>query len=266
LPFECAAVYNPCAAIFQNKVYLIYRAEGKYYDRYVSCLCLAESSDGVHFKKSRNNPIIVPNGVTEKRGCEDPRIVKIDGLYYLTYTAFSGNGVGVALAISKDLKVWKKQGIILKGIKSAQILDHPINGEFLMFVGDSNIRIARSKDLKQWKLDKQRFLSPRKRMFDSKLVEVGPQPVALGEKLLFIYNSADKLGVYHPSYCLLDPKNPDKILYRHNLPLASPFEYYELYGKVNYVIFVEGLVRFKNKYRIYYGAADKVVATAELKF
>jgi predicted GH43/DUF377 family glycosyl hydrolase len=266
LSYEAAAVYNPCAIVRNNKIYLIYRAEEKYYDKYVSCLCLAVSDDGFKFKKYKNNPIIRPSRPEETRGCEDPRIAKIGNIYYLTYTAFNGNRTAVSMAWSKDLIAWKKHGIILKNTKSAQIMQEPINDEYVMFVGDREIRIARSKNLKQWRVDKKAILLPRKNMFDSKLVETGPPPIIKGNRLIFIYNSADRAGIYHPSYCILDKNNPSKILYRHNRPLASPETYFELYGKVNYVIFAEGLVEFKNKYLLYYGAADKSIGVAELKF
>jgi len=36
---------------------------------------------------------------------EDPRIVKIDDLYYLTYTAYDGVNALGALAVSKDLNI-----------------------------------------------------------------------------------------------------------------------------------------------------------------
>jgi predicted GH43/DUF377 family glycosyl hydrolase len=265
LSFEQAAVYNPCAVVHKNKVYLIYRAEAEYYNKYVSCLCLAESSDGVHFRKYKNNPIIKPDRAEEKRGCEDPRIVKIGGVYYLTYTAYNGKNIAVSLATSKNLIHWKKHGVILKNWKSAQILEQSVNGEFLMLVGDKNIFIARSKNLKHWKLDNKPLISPRKNMFDSALVEVGPVPFIKNNQLVLIYNSADGLGHYHPCYCLLDINNPAKVLYRHNRPLANPQTYYELYGKVNYVIFAEGLVLFKNKFLLYYGAADKAIGVAEIK-
>jgi predicted GH43/DUF377 family glycosyl hydrolase len=265
LQFEAAAVYNPCAAVLHGKVYLIYRAEQHYYSKYISSLCLAISSDGIHFEKYKNNPIIKPTRPEEKRGCEDPRIARIGQSFYLTYTAYDGDVVGVALATSKDLIHWKKRGIILKNHKSAQILEQSVSGEFLMLVGDSKILVARSRDLVNWTIDKKPLLLPRKKMFDSKLVEVGPAPVAHNGKLLLIYNSADNNNHYHPSYCLLDRKNPTKVLYRHSRALASPQTYAEMYGKVNYVIFIESLVQFKNKYLLYYGAADKSVCLAELK-
>ncbi|UZJ64598.1 hypothetical protein OKW96_20005 [Sphingobacterium sp. KU25419] len=59
---------------------------------------------------------MVPEFDYEKHGIEDPRIVKIEDLFYLTYTAYDGINALGALATSRDLKTWKKQGIIVPEI------------------------------------------------------------------------------------------------------------------------------------------------------
>ena len=79
-----------------------------------------------------------------------------------------------------------------------------------------------------------------------------------------IYNSANNDLIYNPSFLVLDKKNPTKILYRHNKPILVPKKQFELFGKVNNVIFAEGLVKFKNKYFIYYGGADKCIGLATI--
>ncbi|MFP5081996.1 hypothetical protein [Pedobacter sp. JCM 36344] len=42
---------------------------------------------------------------------EDPRIVKIEDTYYLTYTAYNGTNAMGAWAVSKDLKHFEKNGV-----------------------------------------------------------------------------------------------------------------------------------------------------------
>ena len=66
-PYESACAYNPAAVLYDNKVYVVYRAEGK---TKVSSLCLAVSEDGYNFNKYENNPIIKPTLPEEKQGCE----------------------------------------------------------------------------------------------------------------------------------------------------------------------------------------------------
>lgn len=267
LDYEKECTYNPCAIVHRDKIYLIYRAEGQYGD-YISNLCLATSKDGYNFTKYKKNPVIRPTRPEEKRGCEDPRISKIGDTFYLTYTAYKnfnkegGYKIALSLATSKNCITWKKHGVILNNIKSGYIYPKKVNNEYLMFVGDSNIWVAKSKNLKNWKLDKNPFLKPRKKYFDSKLVEVGPPFIQLKDKLMMIYNSANDDLVYAPSFLILDRKNPTKILYRHTKPILTPDEQFERWGKVNNVIFAEGLVEYKGKYFLYYGGADKCVGIA----
>ena len=265
--YEKDATYNPCAILHENKIFLIYRAENKPKNA-VSQLCLAVSEDGYNFEKYENNPIISPTMPEEKRGCEDPRITKIRDTFYLTYTAYErmhperSENIYTALATSKDLINWKKQGIIVKDIKAAAIFPEKIDGKYFMFIGGKNIKIATSTDLINWDADKSPILDIRKGYFDNKYVEAGPPPWVYNGKLVLFFNTADEQFIFHPSLALLDKNNPRKVLYRADKPLMTPTEDYEVNGKVNNVIFGSGLVEFKGTYFYYYGAADKVIAVA----
>ena len=257
--FESACAYNPCAVVHDDRVFLVYRAEGA---EGVSSLCLASSEDGFSFEKYRGNPVIAPSLPEEKQGCEDPRITRIGGTFYLTYTAYDGEEVALGLATSEDMVRWEKRGIVLRGLKSGYILPEKVGGEWLMLVGEGRVRVARSPDLVSWRADREPFLEPRAGFFDSWLVEVGPQLLEYGDKLVMVYNAADWDRVYRPSFVVLDKADPSRVLYRHDEPLLEPSEGFELYGKVDNVVFAEGLVRFKDRYFLYYGGADRVVGVA----
>jgi len=64
-----------------------------------------------------DKPLLAPQFDYELHGMEDPRIVNIDGLYYLTYIAFDGDNALGALATSTDLVHFERQGIIVPKIK-----------------------------------------------------------------------------------------------------------------------------------------------------
>lgn len=110
LEFENEGVLNPAALREGNQVHIFYRAvrEGNF-STIGYCLL-----DGPLKLKSRHaQPILVAEYDYEKHGLEDPRLVKIEDTYYLTYTAYDGNNALGALAISTDLKHWEKLGIIV---------------------------------------------------------------------------------------------------------------------------------------------------------
>ncbi|MDB5226489.1 MAG: pesticidal protein Cry7Aa [Bacteroidota bacterium] len=110
LVFEAEGVLNP--AVYQDgeDIHMFYRAvrAGNYstigYCRLSDPLTVAERSD---------TPVLFPQFDYESQGVEDARIVKIDDLYYMTYTAYDGINALGALAVSKDLKHFEKRGIIV---------------------------------------------------------------------------------------------------------------------------------------------------------
>jgi len=263
--YENKAAFNPTATAHNNKVYLFYRAEGK---NGVSSLCLAISNDGYNFQKHQDNPIIKPTLPEEKGGCEDPRITKIGDTFYLLYTSYNGQQpvtaktINESLATSKDMLHWKKQGILIKGLKSAIILPEKINSQYFMFIGGENIKIATSKDLTHWEIDSQPILSIREDKFDNRYVEVGPLPFIYQNKIVFFFNVADKKGTFYTSLAFLDKNNPRKVLYRADKPILTPTKPYEKHGNVKNIIFGTGLVEFKGKYFYYYGSADTTISVA----
>ena len=111
--FENEGVLNPAVIREGDSVHIFYRAvrEGNYssigYCRLDGPLTVAERWD---------KPIMVPEFDYESHGVEDARIVKIDNLYYMTYTCYDGINARGALATSKNLKHFEKQGIIVPPI------------------------------------------------------------------------------------------------------------------------------------------------------
>lgn len=275
IPFESKSVYNPCAIVHQKKIYLIYRAEGQ--DN-ISRLCLAISRNGFTFKKYEKNPIIVPSLPEERKavknritGCEDPRITKINKTYYLTYTAYGGKKVTIGLSSSKDLVHWRKEGIIVReNYKSGALYNLKIDDKYVMLImerekkGRVRTYMASSYDLKKWQINKKPFMEPRKNKFDNWLIEPGPAPFLIKNKLVLIHNTANKSRVYQPSLAVFS-NDLSKLIFRSDKPILIPSEQFELFGKVNNVIFCNGLIKFNKKYFLYYGGADKCIGVATCK-
>jgi predicted GH43/DUF377 family glycosyl hydrolase len=114
LAFENEAVLNPAVIREGNIIHLFYRAVRK--GNYSSIgYCKLDSALNVTGRNAK--PILAPEFEYESHGMEDPRIVKIDGVYYLTYIAFNGANALGALATSTDLLHFKKQGIIVPQMK-----------------------------------------------------------------------------------------------------------------------------------------------------
>ncbi len=113
LGFENEGVLNPATIRVGDNVHLFYRAvsKGNY-----SSIGYCKLKGPLEIEERSNIPVIFPQGASESHGIEDPRIVKIDDTYYLTYTAYDGVNALGALATSTDLIHFEKQGLIVPEI------------------------------------------------------------------------------------------------------------------------------------------------------
>lgn len=111
--FECDGVLNPAVIKVGDAIHLFYRALAK--DNY-STIGYCELSSPTKVRHRNESPLLFPQSEHEFQGLENPRIVEIEGTYYLTYTAYDGINALSALATSTDLIHWEKQGIIVPKI------------------------------------------------------------------------------------------------------------------------------------------------------
>lgn len=119
LEFENEGVLNPAAMQEGESVHLFYRSVQK---GNFSTIGYCRLDGPLTVAERWNEPFMVPEFEYEKHGVEDPRIVKIDDQYYLSYTAYDGTNARGALATSKDLMHFKKQGLIVPPITFARFI------------------------------------------------------------------------------------------------------------------------------------------------
>jgi beta-1,2-mannobiose phosphorylase / 1,2-beta-oligomannan phosphorylase len=119
LEFENEGVLNPAVIREGNDIHMFYRAvrTGNY-----SSIGYCKLDGPLSVTERYDHPVIVSEFEYESHGVEDPRIVKIDDLYYLTYTAYDGVSAQGALATSDDLVHFEKKGIIVPKITYAYFL------------------------------------------------------------------------------------------------------------------------------------------------
>lgn len=274
--FESAGVFNPAVVKDGNRFVMLYRAQDK---SGTSRLGYATSRDGVHFTR-RARPVFVPETDYEKDGgVEDPRLVKIQGTWYLTYTGYNKRDAQLCLATSRDLIHWQRRGILLpaykgkwnvKWTKSGAIVPRQIDGKWWMYYlgtkpdNTDQMGLASSTDLLHWTdaLDHP-VLARRPGQFDSRVVEPGPPPVITRDGIFLIYNGADDRLVYRTGWALFDKNDPSKVVARAAGPIFEPKEQWEKVGQVPDVVFMEGLFHTDKRWLFYYGGADKYVGIAE---
>ena len=160
--FEDDGVLNPAVLKEGNSVHVFYRAvrKGNYstigYCRLEGPLQVAERNE---------TPVLVPQFDYESHGVEDPRIVKIDDLYFLTFTSYDGVNASGSLATSSDMKIFDRQGIIVPQFtyeefqRIAECNAH-LNEKYERFHVHNNIRNNPEKKMVLW--DKNVVFFPRR--------------------------------------------------------------------------------------------------------
>lgn len=124
LVFENEGVLNPTCIQKDGLTHMFYRAVSK--GNYSSLGYCQINREKVLTRSAQ--PILVPEFDYEIHGVEDPRIVKVDDLYYLFYTGYDGKNARTALATSSDLIHFEKQGLITPSInyeQARQLFLHP---------------------------------------------------------------------------------------------------------------------------------------------
>ena len=237
-------------------------------------------------------------------GCEDPRVVeREDGSFVMLYTSYDGQLARLCSAESKDLYQWKKHGPVFENafhgkyrnlwsksgsivceLKNGHFIATKINGKYWMYWGDTNIFAATSQDLLHWEpveftadntlvSDLYPVVEPRPGNYDEDLCEPGPQAILTEDGILLLYNgkgsNPERLAghdtMYKAGQLLFDKNNPLSLLQRTEKPFFEPTEQFEIEGQVMPVCFIEGLVKYKGYFYLYYGTADSHIAVAVSK-
>ncbi len=186
------------------------------------------------------------------------------------YTGYRGKTPGdyrICLASSRDLKNWKRHGIVLdESNKDASLFPEKINGRFCMLHRrDPDIWIAYSSDLKNW-TDHTRVMNPNpNNEWESKKIGISGPPVKTKDGWLLFYHGVSHDGVYSQGIALLDISDPSKVLNRQSEPILEPELDWEKEGCVPNVVFSCGQIETGDSILVYYAGADTVMGIAELK-
>ena len=234
----------------------------------ISRIGYAVSIDGFNFLRF-DKPVISPKLLWEPMGCEDPRVVKIGELFYLTYTAYSGIGVRVHVATTENFIQWERYELALNcgDNKNAVLFPEKIDGNYVllhrpMHKGPMGIWIAYSEDVVEWHGQRE-IMAPRGNGgWERVKIGAGAPPLKTEKGWLLIYHGVDADNVYRLGVAMLSLDDPSKVVHRHPEPILEPEEDYEIRGEVPHVVFACGACGIRNNYYVYYGGADSVVCVA----
>ena len=162
LGFENEGVLNPAVISDGTDIHLFYRAvaKGNY-----SSIGHCKLTNPLMAGERGDVPILFPQCDYETHGVEDPRVTRIDGVYYMTYTGFDGVNALGALAISEDLVHWHRAGIIVPQITYDEFIrlasaKGVLNEKYIRFNDSLHILERDGKKIFLW--DKNVIFFPRR--------------------------------------------------------------------------------------------------------
>lgn len=276
--WERAAVFNTAAIYSEGLFHLFYRATNNNFvlntknplpkNKFISSIGHAVSSDGINFQRDET-PVFVGNNEQETWGAEDPRICKIDDIYYMVYTGFGGRDwtdFRMSLAWSKDMKTWEGHKVMLhEPNKDGGLLGEKIDGKYVLFHRRMpDIWVGYSEDMYNWK-DHKIIMSPIPGTWESKRIGIAGCPIKREDGWLLFYHGVDEKNVYRLGAALLDLKDPSKVIARLAAPVLEPELEWEIHGLVPNVVFSCGSVEANDKYYVYYGGADTHIGVAVIE-
>ncbi|MDI3522739.1 MAG: hypothetical protein PWP43_921 [Bacillota bacterium] len=285
-PWESRYVLNAATVRLEGKIYLLYRAYG---EDQVSRIGLAVF-DRARLMERLPEPIFSPALPEESRGCEDPRVVEIDGRLYMIYTAYDGVVAQVAGAtisvedfLAHRFDRWKRLGLAFPGLwdKDAILFPEKIGGKWVMYHRvEPSIWVSYSDTLRfPWpKQSHKIIIGPRSGlMWDSLKIGSGSQPIKTKYGWLLIYHGVSNTMVYRLGVILVDLRDPSRLLYRSPNPILSPETELEVGERgrswVPNVVFTCGAVPGTDKailededeVLVYYGASDTYMCLASAR-
>ncbi|MEP7108792.1 MAG: glycoside hydrolase family 130 protein [Ferruginibacter sp.] len=238
----------------------------------LSHLRLLCSDDGVGFYEPEGYPLLVGEGILETFGIEDCRVTFLENKYHLTFTAVSGNGVGVGLRTTADWKNFQSHGMMLPPHnKDCAIFEEKINELYYALhrpssvdLGGNYIWLAESPDGVYWG-NHRCIIKTREDAWDSARVGAGAAPIKTGKGWLEIYHGANHKHQYCLGAFLMDLNDPSKVIARTEAPIMVPSADYELSGFFGNVVFTNGHIVGPDGdgITIYYGASDEFVCGAQ---
>ena len=280
---DVSSVFNPGAVKFGDKYLLLLRVQNRGRETFI---LTAKSDDGIHFSISKK--IVQFKGVEKVLGqiyhCYDPRITRIDDIYYIMFAVDMDSGCRLGLAQTRDFESFEFMNIVSEDDnRNGVLFPEKLDGKYLRLdrpneidlpdgpATGSIIRLSESDDLLEWETVGP-VITGRSHYWDE-LIGAGPPPIKTEQGWLLIYHGvATHFGtsnIYQAGVMLLDLENPLKVIGRSQYNILEPREMYELVGQVPNVVFPSGAIvedvdskgfaKMDSQVLIYYGAADTCV-------
>jgi predicted GH43/DUF377 family glycosyl hydrolase len=193
----------------------------------------ARDDPGVHLHygelKDLSGVVLFPVTFRQRAGLEDLRLVRFvdedgDCSYLGTYTAFSGETVRQELLRTVDFISFELNALRgrLSATKGMALFPRRVDGRYAMLgrQDHENIWLLRSNELYEWQSG-EIIVTPR---WPWEFIQMGNcgSPIEIEEGWLVITHGVGAVRTYCLAACLLDKRDPAKVLGRSTRPLVRP--------------------------------------------
>lgn len=275
-PYPVHSVFNAGATLLPDgTTLLLCRVEDRRGHSHLTVARSANGVDGWQIDSQPSMPAAPDHFPEELYGIEDPRITFVPELncYAVVYTAYTHDGPGVALALTKDFQEYERYGLIMPPEdKDAALLPHRIGGHWALIhrpVGAprAHMWISYSPDLRHWGSHKLMLEARRGGWWDANKIGLSPPPIETPQGWLVIYHGVRMTAagcIYRLGLALFDLYTPERLIKRGDEWVFGPEERYEQRGDVGNVVFPCGYTigADGDTVNLYYGAADTTIALA----
>ena len=274
IPYPVETVHNAAVVKYGDQYIMLFRSHlrtGR------SIIGLARSKDGFKFNVDPE-PFLTPIrdgpfAAYEQFGVEDPRVTKVQDEYLITYSAYSPNGVRIALAKTRDFVGVERVSLITQAdYRNAVIFPEKINGLYARLdrphseISPWSIWITYSPDLRFWG-ESQLVMKPVPYHWDEMKIGPGAPPIETDRGWLSIYHGVFETmdgSIYRLGVALHDLNDPSKIIAVGDSWILQPEDPWEVTGYVHNVVFSCGAVPEPDgTVKIYWGGADSVMCAGE---
>ena len=209
--------------------------------------------------------IIFPFTQQQRNGLEDLRLVRMqgddEGLYFGTYTAFSGTSIASEVMMTRDFRTFELRPIKGPAARNKGMAPFPrkIDGAYAMIgrQDGESLFYLRSDDLLTWG-EGEPLLAP---LYPWELVQIGNcgAPIELDEGWLLLTHGVGAMRKYSIGAALLDKADPSRVLARTAHPIVSSSDE-DREGYVPNVVYTCGAMAHGRRLFMPYGVSDSSVA------
>ncbi|MBR6570214.1 MAG: glycoside hydrolase family 130 protein [Clostridia bacterium] len=299
VPYDATLVFNAGVIKYKGKYVMVFRNDYNWIRRGTfegTNIGICHSDDGIHWEvdpkpcfdvkhdKELEAKFHLPAG--EIKRCYDPRLTVIEGEVYMCFAVDTKHGLHGGIAKTTDFKDWEILSLTVPDNRNMVLFPEKVNGRYVRLERPMpvysrgrdrfDLWMSQSPDMIFWGCSSL-VVAVEDFNYTNDKVGPGAPPIKTDKGWLVFTHGVDldpergKNGwedTWKKRYCagmvLLDLEDPSKVLGIYRDPLLAPETDYERTEgfRTNVIFPTAAVAEDDGTVKIYYGAADTVIAMA----